>query len=423
MNSTVFWLRYFYHADSTPVPFYQYTARNKENRVIEGAIEAASQETAAAMLSEKGLFVTKIAAKKGGGSPLLSIKKMFQGVSKKDLSILLRQLSILVAASVPIVQSLKMIVGQTQNKTLRDALLEVSADIEGGTKLSSAIERFPGIFSAFFVNMVKSGETSGKLDEVLGYLADQQERDYELEGKIKGAMVYPIFIVSVMGVAGFVMMTFVMPKMLAMFTEAGGTAQLPFATKVLIAVSGFFQGYWWVIIIAFIGLVVGIRAALARPEGRILWDKTKLAIPVFGRLFQYIYVVRFTRSLNTTLIGGVTITAGLLVIKDVMGNAVFQDIIVKAIRDVEEGMQLSASLVNSKEMPSMVSQMISVGEQTGRLDDVLERLTNFYTREIDGAIASVITLIEPMIMILLGVAVGIMVAGILLPMYSLANAT
>lgn len=404
------------------MPFYQYTARDKKNQVIQGAIEAASQETAAAMLSERGLFVTKIATQRVG-NPLDGLKKMFQGVSKKDLSILLRQLSILVAASVPIVQSLKMIVDQTQNKTLRNAILEVSSDIEGGTKLSSAIERFPDIFNPFFVNMVKSGETSGKLDEVLGYLADQQERDYELEGKIKGAMVYPIFIVSVMAVAGFVMMTFVLPKMLAMFTESGGTAQLPMATKILIVVSGFFQHYWWIVILAFIGTVVGFKTALARPEGRVIWDKIKLAIPVFGTLLRYIYVVRFTRSLNTTLIGGVTITAGLLVIKDVMGNTVFQDIVVKAIRDVEEGMQLSASLVQSKEMPSMVSQMISVGEQTGRLDDVLSRLTNFYTREIDGAIAQVITLIEPMIMVLLGVAVGIMVAAILLPMYNLANAT
>lgn len=387
---------------------------------MEGAIEAESRERAAELLLERGFFVTKIEEKKGV-DPFLVFKRLLGRVSKKDLAIFLRQLSILISASVPLVQALKMISEQTANATLKEALVDVVNEVEGGQKLSVALSHFPHIFNHFFVNMIKSGETSGRLDDVLSYLADQQERDYELEGKIKGAMMYPAFVITVMIIAGIVMMVFVLPKMLSLFTELGDISNLPIATKILIAITNFSQNYWWVMLIVMLSAVGGARYAISQPTGRIFWDTVKLKLPIFGRLLRFIYVVRLTRSLSTTLAGGVTLSSSLVVIRDVMGNAVFEDIITKAMHDVDEGMQLSVSLAKAKEIPAMVSQMVSVGEQTGKLDDVLERLTVFYTREINAVVDNVLTLIEPIIMVLLGLAVGVIVAGVLLPMYNLAN--
>lgn len=403
------------------MPIYQYRAKNKKNQQVEGTIEAESRDAAADSLLGKDLIVTQLDLKKEGFDFGTLIARLTKKVSKKDLAIFLRQLSILISASVPLVQALRMISAQNPNPTLRDAVSSITDDVEGGLKLSSALGRYPNIFNSFFVNMVKSGETSGRLDEVLLYLADQQEKDYELNSKIKGAMVYPAFIVAVMGVAGIILMVFVLPKMLAIFTELGPSIKLPLATRALIGLTNVFEKYWWAILLVVGGIIAGLRYASLTPKGKIIKDKIFLKLPIFGNLFRFIYIVRFTRSLGLTLIGGVTVTNGLAVIRDVIGNSVFEDIITTAIREVEDGTPLSVSLAVHKEMPEMVAQMITVGEQTGRLDEVLEKLTSFYTREINSIVENILTLIEPIIMIILGVAVGIIISAVLMPMYNLAN--
>ncbi|MBI4250468.1 type II secretion system F family protein [Candidatus Uhrbacteria bacterium] len=403
------------------MPQYKYKARNQSDAVVEGAIDADSKDKAASLLMDRELVVTSLEEVGKQSDFVEAINKFFNKVSKKDLAIFLRQLSILIAAAIPLVQALRMLSNQVENKVLQVALREIVDEVEGGTKLSLALERYPKVFGTFFINMIKSGETSGKLDDTLNYLADQQEKDYELQSKIIGAMTYPIFIVSLLIIAAFVMMTFVLPKMLTMFSELGPDVVLPLTTRILISTTGFFQAFWWLILAGAIGLGVGASYYGRTPEGKRMFDTVKLKIPIFGALFKYVYLVRFTRSFSTILVGGITVPQGLRVVRDVIGNAVYEDLIDQTVKAVEDGNPVSSVFSKSKYVPSLVSQMLSVGEQTGRLDDVLNKVTSFYVREINAMIENVISLIEPAIMVLLGLGVGVMVAGILLPMYTLTS--
>lgn len=403
------------------MPQYTYKARNQADAVVQGSIEADSKDKAATLLMDRELVVTSLEEVGKQSDVMEAFDKFFNSVSKKDLAIFLRQLSILIAAAIPLVQALRILSAQAENKTLQKALREIVDEVEGGTKLSLALERYPKVFGVFFINMIKSGETSGKLDDTLNYLADQQEKDYELQSKIIGAMTYPIFIICLLVVAAFVMMTFVLPKMLTMFSELGPDVVLPLTTRILIGTTGFFQTFWWIILLGAIGLGVGSGYYGRTPEGKRMFDTLKLKIPIFGALFKYVYLVRFTRSFSTILVGGITVPQGLRVVRDVIGNAVYEDLIDQTIKAVEDGNPVSSVFSKSKYVPSLVSQMLSVGEQTGRLDDVLDKVTSFYVREINGMIENVISLIEPAIMVVLGLGVGVMVAGILLPMYTLTS--
>ncbi len=400
---------------------FNYKARSKTDEVFSGTIDADTRENAADLLMERELVVTSLTEVAQKGDFMEGLDKFLNRVSKKDLAIMLRQLSILISAAIPLVQALRMLAGQMEKPTLKKSLTAIVDEVEGGTKLSTALERYPNIFSNFFINMIKSGETSGKLDDTLDYLADQQEKDYELQSKITGAMVYPVFIICLLIVAGFVMMTFVLPKMLGMFTELGPNIQLPITTRILMGTSGFFQKFWWIILLGSVGGITGARFYQKTPPGRRMFDKIKLKIPIFGTLFTYVYLVRFTRSFSTILVGGITVPQGLRIVRDVVGNSVFEDLIDETIKEVEDGNPISSVFIKSKYVPSLVSQMLAVGEQTGRIDDVLEKVTSFYVREINAMISNVIALIEPAIMVVLGVGVGVMVAGVLLPMYQLTS--
>lgn len=340
-------------------------------------------------------------------------------VPAKDLVIFSRQLSVMISAEVPVVKALKVLVRQTANKNLRTVVANLAADVEGGTKFSAALERYPKVFDDFFVNIVRSGETTGKLDEVLDYLATQQEKDYDLSSKIKGAMIYPAFILSGLVVVGVVMMIFVIPQLTAILTESGAT--LPLSTKILIGTSDVMRNYWWALLIALIAIIVGVRYLIAFPAGRKYWDGIKLKLPVFGHLFQRIYMVRFTRGLATLLTGGVEMVGALKIAGDITGNAVYRDLIRQTVKEVEDGNSMTTVFARSKEIPVMVTQMIGIGEQSGKIDVILEKITDFYGREIENLVRNLTTLMEPLIMLVMGVAVGIMVAAIILPMYSLAS--
>lgn len=403
------------------MPQYRYKGLNRKREEIEGIVEAEADSAAGDILLERGFTVTEVKEIRRELDPLSLLNMLLGRVSKKDLAIMLRQLSILVSAAIPLVQSLRLLAEQTAKEKLRRALTEIASEVDGGSKLSSAFARFPKIFSDYFINMVRSGETTGRLDEILTYLAEQQEKDYDLQGKVIGAVSYPIFIICVMALVGFAMMTFVLPKMLEMFTQMGPDIKLPWTTQLLIAVSSFMNAYWGFVIVGFIGMVIGIGALLRTHKGKLFFDRLKLKIPVFGTLFKDIAIVRFTRGFGTILVGGVTIPMGLRIVRNIMGNSVFEDLIDETIHEVEDGNTISGTFARSKEIPKMVAHMIAVGEQTGRLDDVLKKLTEFYTREVNMTIETSLSLVEPAIMVLLGVAVGVLVSGILMPMYSLSS--
>jgi type IV pilus assembly protein PilC len=314
---------------------------------------------------------------------------------------------------------LKILIEQTENITLKMIISEMADEVDSGLRLSDALAKRPKVFSSFYINVIKSGETSGKLDEVLNYLADEMEKDYDMTSKIRGAMIYPVFVFTGLVAVGVVMMIFVVPKLTGIMTETGAT--LPLATRILIGTSGFLTAYWWLLSVLLIGAAAGSKFYLKLPAGKKQFDLLKLRVPIFGKLFQRIYLVRFTRSMNTLIMGGVTITKSLNIASGVVGNEIYKELIEKTSQAVEDGDSISSVFVESKEIPKMVSQMMAIGEKTGKMDVILGRITDFYSREINNIVVNLMTLMEPIIMVIMGVAVGVMVAAIILPMYNMAS--
>jgi len=401
--------------------FYDYIAIDEECDEVVGVIEADDSDTAMGTIAEQGLVLISLKereTKKGFASEI----KFLNRVKVKEVVVFSRQLAVMVSATLPVVQALRILIKQIESIRLKIVVSDVADAVDGGASLSEAFARYPDVFSNFYVSMVRSGETAGKIDEVLNYLADQQEKDYDLMSKTKGAMIYPAFIMFGLVVVGTVMMVFVVPKLTEILRETG--AELPATTKALIAVSDFSTAYWWLIAMVTVGFFVGLHYYRKTPAGKKHTDYILLKLPIFGPLiFQKMYLVRFTRSLSTLLAGGVSLTQALEITGEVVGNEVYRDTIRQTVREIEDGNSIATIFLTSPVVPAMVSQMLSVGERTGRLDAVLEKLSDFYTREVDNAVANLVTLIEPLVLMLMGVAVGVMVAAILLPMYNLASGT
>src|SRR3989338_5000918 len=356
---------------------FKYKAFAQDKTLQSGLVEANNRDYVEEILKEKGLAIVTISEMAAAKKFNLSFLNRVKG---KDIVIFSRQFSVLVSANVAMVQSLKILVDQTSNLTLKMIVSEIADEVDAGSPLSEALSKRPKVFSNFYVSVIKSGETSGKLDEVLGYLADEMEKDYDMMSKIKGAMIYPAFVLCALAAVGAVMMIFVVPKLTSILTESG--TELPLTTKMLIGTSEFMTNYWWLLIIISVGLFLAVRFYISRPRGRRQFDLIKLKLPIFGHLFQLIYLVRFTRSMNTLIVGGVTISNSLKVSAEVVGNAVYRELVEKTIKEVEDGNSISSVFMDSKVMPKMVSQMLNIGEKTGKIDIILERITNFYSREV-----------------------------------------
>lgn len=397
---------------------YNFQARNQGGEILHGVVEAESEDLALSLVRDEGYDPISITERKVG---LMQMNLDFlQRVKPKDIVIMSRQLSVMVDASLPLVEALRILVKQTVNPKLKNVISSIADDVEGGLRLSSAFKSHPKLFSDFYISIIRSGETSGQLASVLNYLADQLEKDYDLRSKVRGAMIYPAFILSGLLVVGFLMMIYVVPSMTDILKEAG--AELPITTRILIAVSDWLVAYWWLAITLLVGAVVGFRLALRIPEFRYAFDWLKIHVPIFGKLFQRIYVVRMTQSLSTLTAGKVPLADSLEIISGVVGNAVYRQLVDETIQEVRDGNSIAAVFSKSNDIPQMLSQMLIVGEETGRIDDILDRISAFYRREIDNLVANLVTLIEPLVMVMMGIAVGVMVAAIILPIYTLSTA-
>ncbi|MCK5416163.1 type II secretion system F family protein [Candidatus Parcubacteria bacterium] len=394
------------------MPIYKYKALKDKNKSISGFVEANSEAIAADVIREKGLVVISLVEQKHRG--IKNIDLFLQRVGTKELVIFTRQFSVLISASVALVNALRLLVEQTDNKKFKMIILEIADDVDNGERLSDALEKKKDIFSSFYISIVRSGETSGKLDEVLNYLADELEKDYDMTSKIKGAMIYPIFVIVAMLIIGVLMMIFVVPELTKMLDLNG--AELPITTKIMVAASDFLIAFWWLVLVVVVAVIVLTRMFFKSPTGRKICDHVLLKLPIFGKLFSRIYLVRFTRSMSTLLVGGVTINKALGIAGDVVSNDVYRTIILETRTKIEDGASISSVFIDHKEVPRMVSHMIGVGEKTGRLDTVLGRITDFYSREINNITDNLMSLMEPVIMIVMGLSVGFMVASIFMPM-------
>jgi len=396
---------------------YNYQAVNKHKKKVSGLVDASNEDSAADIIRGKGLTILAITLEKKGFG--LGNIDVLNRVKTKDIVIFSRQFSVLISANVSIVKALKILVDQIKSIKLKIIVSEIADEIDSGSRLSDAFAKRSDVFSNFYISVVRSGETSGKLDDVLIYLADEMEKDYDMMSKIKGAMIYPTIVLAGLTIVGVIMMVVVIPKLTSVFTESG--AKLPLPTKILIAISAFMTAYWWLFLLVIIAVIFGIRYLASTPRGRNLLDYSLLKLPIFGKLFQRIHLVRFTRSMNTLILGGVTINESLKISSEVVSNNVYKKLILDTIREVEKGNSISQVFANSKEIPKMVSEMLALGEKTGKLDLVLEKISDFYGREINNIVSNLMTLMEPIIMIVMGVGVGLMVAAIILPMYNMAS--
>lgn len=398
---------------------FNYLVKTKQGKTQSGAVEANNESQAVETLQARGLIV--LALKSAAEKPLLTSQiKFFQRVKSNDLVNFSRQLSTLFSAQVPLLASLKALTRQTENPYLRDILFEVANDVEGGAAFSKALARHSKIFSPFFVNMVRSGEASGSLENALSYLADYLEKQHYLMSRVRGAMIYPAFLLVVFTILAGVMMIIVVPQLTGFLKEAD--QELPAITKFIVAVSNFLRSFWWIFLILAGGgggyLWYLVKNSLA---ARRRWDEIKLKLPIFGKIFKKIYLTRLAENLSTLIQGGLSILQALQVTAEVMGNTVFERIVMQAKEEVRVGSSLSASFTKHKEIPSLVVQMIATGEQTGSLDFILKKMAQFYSKEVDTTVDTLSQLIEPILIVFLGAGVAILVAAILMPIYNIAG--
>ncbi len=396
---------------------FEYQAKDQNGHPHSGIVVAETQAKAESLLSDNNLTILSLTVVEE--SILAKLFPFGKTVPPKEMVLFSRQMATLIGAKVPLLQALRILVDQVNNKRLKTVIKEIIQSIESGNSLSLSIAAYPEIFGNVYVSVVHSGELSGSLENSLNYLADQLEKDYDLTSKVKSAMTYPIFILVALVVIGSLMFLFILPKLTDVLTEQGGN--LPAITVALIAFTKFFQHYWWTLFILAIGAFFGLRYFINTVTGRYYFDRLKISAPVIGPIFQRIYLARFSRNLSTLILGGIPIIKAIEVVAELVNNVIYRDIILEAAEKLSTGKSISEALANHKEIPPIVTQMIEVGEKSATLAPILQKMASFYEKEVDATISVLTTLMEPVIMIVLGLAVGILVAGILMPIYNLAS--
>lgn len=403
------------------MPTFQYKARTEKGEPKEGAIEASSEEAVLDILQQTNLVVTSLKKTGNGiGFDIQNIKMPWTGrVKQKDIVVFSRQLATLFEAKIPVVQALRTLAEEITKSTLQKITTEITNDVSGGMALSQAMSKHPNIFTSFYVNLIRSGEESGKLEEVFTYLADYLERSYYLMSKARNAMMYPAFILAAFIGVLTVMLVVVMPRLFSIFEEAG--QELPFFTKLVIALSNFLREFGIFIFALLIAGGVALWRWALTPKGKEFVDRMQLKIPIIGALYRKLYMARFADNLRTLIMGGIPILRALGITGDVVGNTVFQKAIKNAIESVRGGNTISSAFEKTPEIPPLVTQMIKIGEATGKLDFILGSLAKFYQREVDSMVDNLLTLIEPILIVFLGGGVALMVAAVLVPLYNLVG--
>ncbi len=397
---------------------FSYEAQTPEGNIQSGMVEAPSLDAATDILQRYNLIILGIKEEKKGFGLGTEIKFLAR-VKRQDIVLFSRQLSVLFDAQVPLLESIKTLSAQTNNLKFKEVLLGVAEDIDAGTFLSQALGKHPKLFSNFYVSVVRAGEASGRLQEVLNYLADHEEKNFDLIRKVRGALIYPAFIVFSLVAVAVVMMIFVVPQLSAILEEAD--TDLPFITEIIISISIFLQSFWWLLIILFIGGAIALWRYTLTPKGKRMRDKLLLQFPILKNLFQKLYLARFAENLSTLIKGGIPIIQALEITGDVVGNAIYEETIKRAGEEVRKGGDISSALKENKFIPNLVVQMIVVGENTGKLDSILVKIASFYQKDVDNMVNNMTALIQPILILFLGGAAGILVAAILLPIYNLSS--
>jgi type IV pilus assembly protein PilC len=395
------------------MPTFTYTARAVNGSLKQATIEAPNRDDVIAQLRKQRLNVVKI--DEGGATK----KKRMGSIKMRDIVIFTRQFSTMINSGLPLVQALDILATQSENPALKDVTRQVVFDVESGNTVADALQKHPKAFTDLYVNMVAAGEAGGILDTILMRLAVFMEKNDALVRKVKGAMIYPAVIMSVAAIAITVLLIFVIPTFQKMFTSAH--IELPLPTRVVIGLSHLLTSYWWLFLLAIGAAVFAIRRYYATSDGKLAIDRLLLKAPVLGDVLRKSAVSRFTRTLGTLISSGVSILDGLEITAKTSGNRVIQDAIMESRASIAGGETIAAPLKKSQVFPPMVISMISVGEQTGGLDEMLTKIADFYDEEVDAAVSGLLALMEPVMIVFLGVVVGGMVIAMYLPIFDMVN--
>lgn len=396
------------------MPRFVYTARNFEGKVITNDMDGDSKEAVISKLRERGYFVTQI-KEKGKEFQLFQRK-----VSSSEISIFARQFATMIGAGVPLVRCLTILGQQCENPRFRDIITKVRQDVEAGSNLSKALGGHPKVFSNLFVNLVKAGEAGGILEEILSRLASYLESSEQLRQKVKGAMTYPVVVSGIACLVVIFLIVFVLPTFETIFRDMGD-AKLPLPTRLLLGLSAFMNQYLILIAIGAVAAFIGLKKFFDSERGIRLLDTNILKIPVIGMLQKKVAVAKFTRTLGTLIASGVPILQALEVTADTAGNVVIADAVNKTRASIREGETISEPLKASNVFPPMVVQMIAVGEETGELDKMLTKIADFYDQEVDVAVKGLTSVIEPIVIVFMGIVIGGIVMAIFMPMLELVN--
>ncbi|MBS1122856.1 MAG: Type secretion system domain protein [Deltaproteobacteria bacterium] len=395
---------------------FQWEATTRSGETKKGVMESDSAEVVETRLRGDGLTVTRVKKEAANFNIVIG-----SGVPPKDLQIFTRQLATMIDAGLPLVQCLDILSSQTPNKIFAGILSQVKGSVESGSTFSDALKKHPKVFDELYVNLVAAGEIGGILDTILNRLAIYIEKAVKLKGQIKSALFYPVgILVIAIGVIA-VMLVKVIPTFESMYKDMGPNAKLPGPTKIVIGISNGFINQWYVYVGVLVGLFVGIGLIRRNERGAVIFDRVLLQLPIMGSVLRKIVVARFTRTLGTLLSSGVPILDALDICARTAGNRVVQAGILKARFKISEGHDMAGPLAESKVFPSMVVQMIGVGEQTGAMDQMLQKIADFYEEEVDSAVTAMTSLIEPVMMAFLGVVVGGIIVAMYLPIFKLAS--
>ncbi len=397
---------------------FTYHAIDKDGHEREGTIEAPSQEVAVSALQRRELIVSAISSVEKNS--FLNFELSFLGgVSNKEIVILSRQIATLFGAQVSALRVFRLLSAEVGNKRLSQILNTVGDDLQGGSPISKALARHPKVFSSFYVNMVRSGEETGKLSEAFAYLADYLDRMYEILSKAKNALIYPLFVVVVFFGVMALMLTLVIPKISAVLIESG--QEIPTYTAVVVGLSNFLVQYGFLLILAFIGIGFYIWNLRKTKQGQLFLDRAKLSVPYVGDLYRKLYLARIADNFSTMLLSGVSVVEAIEITSAVVENEVFAEILAQVGQDVKGGASISDALSRHAEIPGIMVAMTKVGEETGELGKILTMLAKFYSREVSNAVDTLVGLIEPVMIVLLALGVGTLLTAVLLPIYNLAG--
>lgn len=395
---------------------FAYQARDSQGRRLAGKVEAKNEQSAAAVLREKNLFIVSLHEK--SDTIWNELTASMSKVKTDDIVNFTRQLATMINAGLPLLKSFAILESQAK-PAMRKVIRKLNREIEGGANFGNALSKEKETFSTVYVALVQAGEAAGALDTILLRLADTLEKQKDFRAKTKGALIYPAIVMIAMVVVAIVMMIFVIPQLMTLYEDFD--ADLPFATQVLMDLSNFFSSRWYVLLIGAVVAGVGFRAWIKTARGRLQYDTYILKVPIFGPLRRKIISTEFARTLSLMVSAGISLLESLEIVARGMDNVLYKEAVMNSREEVEKGRPLSSSLSRQEVFPELVSQMIAVGEETGRLDEVLTKLANYYESESEQAIKGLTTALEPLIMIVLGLGVGFLIIAIIMPIYGLTS--